>query len=319
MKSCLVKNNFLEYTDLNLEKHNLVLAIGMFDGVHLGHKKIIKEARCLADKLNSKMAILTFFNHPKQIFNNDKIKLILTNKEKIEILKNFEFNIDNIVFLPFNERFSKINPKVFMNMLFQFFDLKGIVVGQDFCFGSGREGNTEFIKSFLKENNKNISFKVVDILCKNGEKISSTIIKKNLLDGNLKQVKEFLGHDFFVMGKVVKGFQIARKYGYPTANVWTKKNKIIPEGVFLGKIEYKNLFYYGIISVGKRETLDKNLMLSLEVHIFDFSSDIYGENLKVYFLEKIRDQKKFNSLSDLFSQVEKDINIAKEILKKRIF
>ncbi|MDR0675919.1 MAG: bifunctional riboflavin kinase/FMN adenylyltransferase [Elusimicrobiota bacterium] len=323
---------------IKIPQKTIVIAIGFFDGLHLGHQKVIEEAKNLAKKINGYLFVLTFARHPKMIIKNETyetFKLLLTNREKIILLK--KINVNGVVFFNFNKTFSEINPKIFFSLISKKFKLKCLVVGKDFCFGADRKGNIDLLNVLTKK--VNIELKVVNTLYLKEDgylkefdheilldeeifkfrKISSTFIKNELLLGNIEKVNLMLGYNFFIRNKVIKGLGLARKFGFPTANIFIPRNKILPEGVFVGRVNVDEKIYNAVLSSGKRESLDKNkfkaqsvLKLCLEAHILDFNENIYGKEIEVYFIKKIRDQIKFETIDLVFEQVKKDVEFVKD-------
>jgi riboflavin kinase/FMN adenylyltransferase len=298
----------------NLKKDKpLVMAMGMFDGLHLGHKKVISEAKKLASKLNGYSFVLTFDTHPRKIINSDpNLGILTTNEEKISILKKID--IDGILFLYFDKTTSQMAPELFIkHYLIDKLNIKGLVVGEDFKFGKNKKGDLKLLKNLASK--YNFALKAIKNIKKNSQKISSTLIKKELSNSKLKTANSSLDYNYFIENKVIKGHEIAKKFGTPTANLHIPFDKILPEGVFIGLTEYKNKKHPSIVSVGHKPTLNNENKLCIETHILDFNKDIYGKNIKVSFIKKIRNQKKFKSLDLLFNQVKKDIKQAEIFFK----
>ncbi len=293
-----------------------IVIIGAFDGIHLGHRRLFEFVNSYKKFYNYKVLVLTFYNAFKKICLKKYSSFIFGNRERIVIFKDLDkdFRINDILFLKLNKKLIFLPSDMFLNLTKRNINLDSIVVGEDFRYGNNMEGNIETLKDFGRKNNINV-ISVPMMFDDDKRKISSTEIKKALTLNNLSLVKKYLGYDFFVIGKVIKGNSLARKFGYPTANLFIQTNKILPVGVFLGKINIENRFFYGIISVGKRETLKKDLKILLEVHIFDFNENIYNKIIKVFFLDYIRAQKKFDNLEKLFLQVKEDVFLAKNLLK----
>jgi riboflavin kinase/FMN adenylyltransferase len=297
-------------TTYKIQPKPLVLAMGMFDGVHLGHQKVISEAKAIAEKIDGTVFALTFDTHPKKLLTqNSDFGVLTTNDEKIEILAKMD--IDGILFLYFDKQTSEMDPEKFVkNELIKKLNINHLVVGEDFRFGKAQKGDVLLLKnlaekySFAVKSVENINF---NSPLNESLKISSTLIKQELLAGNLELANLNLGYDFFIKSRVIKGLQIARKFSIPTANLHIPAGKILPHGVFAGITEWKNKNYPSIISVGNRQTLENHNQLCLETHILDFKDEIYGDELKVSFVKKIRDQQKFESLDFLFAQVQEDI------------
>jgi riboflavin kinase/FMN adenylyltransferase len=279
---------------------NSVVTIGTFDGVHLGHQKIIKRLVELKQKQGGEIVLFTFDPHPRKIlFPEQKdLKLITTTEEKCDILK--QFGVDHVLVYPFTKEFSKMQAQDYIsNIIARGLKTKTLVIGYDHRFGSNREGNIET----LKELSKVYNFVVEEIPAQeiNQLNVSSTRIRKAIEAGEIQTANDFLGYTFFITGKVVKGKQLGRTIGYPTANVLIEDNdKLIPKiGVYAVNVILNNLSYKGMLNIGTNPTTDADNRVKIEVNIFDFDIDIYGETLKVEFVKWIRNEEKFANLDEL--------------------
>ncbi len=285
---------------------NNVFTIGMFDGLHLGHKKVINFAKNLAEKIDGKVFVITFDTHPRAIFSSIKEDFILTtNEEKLQILQ--DMNIDGVIFLYFDCKTANILPEEFVKKdLMAKLNPHTIVVGEDFRFGKDKKGDAKLLQKF-------VDTEIVPILKNNnGEKISSSYIRELLQNGDIEKVNQMLGHNYFVCGQVIHGLAIARKFGVPTANIHISNLKLLPTGVFAGLTDIEDNKFLSAISIGIRQTLDKkDSKLCLESHVIDFDQDIYHKRVKLELERKIRSQQKFDSLDKLFEQIRKDIEIIK--------
>ncbi len=279
---------------------NSIVTIGTFDGVHLGHQKIIKRLVELKQKQGGEIVLFTFDPHPRKIlFPEQKdLKLITTTEEKCDILK--QFGVDHVLVYPFTKEFSKMQAQDYIsNIIARGLKTKTLVIGYDHRFGSNREGN---IKT-LKELSKVYNFVVEEIPAQeiNQLNVSSTRIRKAIEAGEIQTANDFLGYTFFITGKVVKGKQLGRTIGYPTANLLIEDNdKLIPKiGVYAVNVVLNNLSYKGMLNIGTNPTTDADNKVKIEVNIFDFDKDIYGETLKVEFVKWIRNEEKFANLDEL--------------------
>ncbi|MES2796177.1 MAG: bifunctional riboflavin kinase/FAD synthetase [Bacteroidota bacterium] len=291
-----------------------VVTSGTFDGVHLGHQKILAKLKEITVAKGGESVLITFFPHPRMVLFNDsqKLKLLNTLSEKIHLLEKFE--IDHLVIIPFTREFSEINSQTFIqDILVERIGAKVLVIGYDHRFGKNREGSFEY----LKENASKFGFEVLEIPRQDIENIgiSSTIIRNSILAGEVEQAALLLGASYSLNGKVVKGKQLGRTLGYPTANIYVVEDyKLIPaEGVYAVRIVHNHNQYNGVLNIGKRPTIEGKDR-TIEVFIFDFDKEIYGENLTIHFVKKIREEIKFNSLDDLKAQIGKDAEEAKSIL-----
>jgi riboflavin kinase / FMN adenylyltransferase len=291
-----------------------VVTSGTFDGVHLGHQKILDCLKETAQKKGGESVIITFFPHPRMVLFNDSqnLKLLNTISEKIQLLEHF--GIDHLVIIPFTREFSEIDSQTFIqDILIEKIGAKVLVIGYDHRFGKNREGGFEY----LKENAAEFGFEVVEIPRHDVESIgiSSTIIRNSILAGDVQQASLLLGSNYTLTGKVVKGKQLGRTLGYPTANIYVVEDyKLIPtDGVYAVYVTYNNKIFKGVLNIGKRPTIEGKDR-TIEVNIFDFDKEIYGENLSISFEKKIRDEKKFDSLDALKAQITIDTISAKHIL-----
>ena len=272
------------------------VCIGGFDGVHLGHQELLKFTK----ESSNTFQIITFDILPKKYFNNEH-KLLTTNNEKIELFKKYEPS--NLVFINF-EHVLKFSPKTFCDMLKNNMKAKSIYVGNDFKFGANREGDVNYLIKYFGEN----SIHTIEDYDHNNEKISSTLIKSFLNDGQIEHANAALGYEYSLSGSVIKGDQRGSQIGFPTANMNVDKNIQIPKnGVYKVKVYLNEILYEGIMNIGHKPTVSEGTRLSLEVHIFDFNDDIYDADLTVYFKKFIRDEIKFSSIDELIQQISKDI------------
>lgn len=293
---------------------NAVVTTGTFDGVHVGHVKIIKRLVEITKKIGGESVLLTFWPHPRVIVSpsNDDIKLLSTIDEKSEILA--KLGIDHLVILPFTREFSELSSEQYIeDILTEGLGTKVLVIGYDHRFGRNREGGIDYL---LKHSDR-FKIKIEEISRQEIENItiSSTKIRNAIINGKVQIANELLGRPYSFSGHVVKGRQLGRTIGFPTANVQVQKNyKLIPKnGVYACKIILRNQEYKGIMNIGNRPTVD-GIGRTQEVHIFDFNDDIYGEILKVEIIEFIREEIKFDSIEKLITQIKLDCEIAKKLL-----
>ena len=285
------------------------IALGSFDGIHLGHLTLIKKAVELSRENNSYSMVYTFKNHPLSFINEKLVpSLLMDNKNKIEILKSF--NIDISCFINFNREFMNLSPRQFIEMLLKNYNMKGIIIGFNYRFGHKNLGNVDLLKKFSEE--YGFSLTVMDAFEYNGEVVSSTRIRESLSKGKIKEANYMLSRPYNLTGKVVKGRQLGRTIGFPTANIEIDPNYLIPKiGVYYTNVEFNGQIFKGITSVGHNPTVNGK-KLTIETYILNFDKSIYDCELKVYFLDRIRDEIKFNSLESLKEQLNKDKNVAKE-------
>ncbi|MBL6594098.1 MAG: bifunctional riboflavin kinase/FAD synthetase [Flavobacteriales bacterium] len=294
---------------------NPIVTVGTFDGVHFGHQKIIQRLQKIAKKNNGESVLLTFDPHPRKILLNDQgLKLIHTINEKINILENL--GLDHLVIYPFTLEFSKFSAKRYIDeLLIQKLGTHTLVIGYDHHFGNDREGNIDLLKKYEKSN----PFYLEEIKAHEIEeiKISSTKVRSAIEKGNIHLVNDYCGHFYEFSGEVVRGNGIGKTIGTPTANIKLNSNeKIIPlDGVYAVVCQIKDANYKGIMNIGFKPTVDEGQKRTVEIHLFDYEKDIYGQDLRTKVIERIRDEVKFNSLKELKSQILKDNEKAKIILE----
>lgn len=281
---------------------NAVITIGTFDGVHQGHKKIINALKKEAEAAQGESVIISFHPHPRKVVHADEpLHLINTLNEKIELLE--KTGIDHLVIVPFNQQFSEQTAEEYIeNFLIKNFHPHTIIIGYDHHFGKGRKGN--FI--LLAENADKYNYQLLEIpkYILDEISVSSTKIRNAILQSDIETANKLLGYEFFFEGIVIKGDQLGRKLGYPTANLkYTDAEKIhLGHGVFAAYAEVKGKRYKGMLSVGTRPTLE-NSDERVEVNIFDFDEEIYGETIRVVVKKFLRDQEKYASLGELTQQL----------------
>lgn len=294
---------------------NSVVTIGTFDGVHIGHKKIIKRLIKIAREENLQAVVLTFFPHPRMVVQNDTtIKMLNTIDEKTKLLE--AEGIDHLVVKKFTKEFSRLSAQDYVrDLLVETLHVKHIIIGYDHHFGRNRTANINDLKAFGEIYN----FKVTEISAQEIDEVtvSSTKIRKALLEGDLKTANTFLGYNFMLTGTVVKGKGIGKQLDYPTANISIEESyKLIPKnGVYVVKTKINDAIVFGMMNIGTNPTVEGKVQ-SIEVHFFNFSSDIYGLQLEVEILERLRDERKFDSLEELKEQLSKDQKNSKQYLNQ---
>lgn len=282
-----------------------ILTLGTFDGVHLGHQSILDKLKKATHQGFYESIVLTFFPHPRMVLNQDtSIKLLNTIDEKTKLLANF--GIDNLIIHPFDAAFSNLSAEEFVKeILIDRLNIHKIIIGHDHRFGKNRTADISDLILFGKK----YGFEVEQINAHEIDEIaiSSTKIRKALMEGNIQLANQFLGYSYFISGKVIEGKKIGRTLGFPTANIQINESyKLLPNnGVYIVSSEINDILYFGMMNIGNNPTIGENEQ-SIEVHYFDMSENIYNKKLKISILEHIRDERKFNSLPDLQAQLEKD-------------
>jgi riboflavin kinase / FMN adenylyltransferase len=285
---------------------NPIVTTGTFDGVHIGHQTIINRLKEIAVKEEGETVLLTFFPHPRMVLypDDNSLRLINTQEEKIELLA--KYGIQHLIILPFTKDFSRLSSIEYVrNILIKMIQVKKLVIGYNHHFGRNREGSFEHLKEF----GPIYGFDVEEIPAQEVDHInvSSTKIRNALYEGDIETANNYLGHAYSLRGTVVKGHRIGHKLGYPTANISIPESyKLIPSiGVYAVDVNFSGQVYKGMLSIGTNPTIGNN-PLTIEVNIFDFEEEIYGEKLIVDFKAKLREELKFKNLEELKVQLEKD-------------
>ena len=295
-----------------------MVTIGTFDGVHLGHREVISELKRISILSGGESVIFTFEPHPRIIIapSEDSLRLLSTKDEKIALIE--KLGIDHLVIFPFTSQFSKLTYNEFVtDILVGKMKISTLVVGYDHRFGQGRKGDFHSLELLSNA----LHFKVEELseLLVEGKVVSSTKIRLALTSGDIMKANHFLGYRYLLSGKVIEGKQLGRKLGFPTANIETMDDhKLIPgDGVYAVFVQSSGIIYKGMLNIGIRPTVNYNAdHKSIEVHIFDFESDIYNSQITLYFVSKIRDEQKFAGIAQLREQLVKDKIVALNILLK---
>jgi len=300
------------------EIKNPVLTIGTFDGVHLGHQKIIDQLNFEAEKIGGESVLFTFYPHPRMILYPEShgLRLIQTQAEKIDKLRRM--GLQNVVIHPFTQEFSRLSAIEFVrDFLVNQVGVKKLVIGYDHQFGKNREGSIEF----LMEVCETYGFEVIEIAAQEIDEVnvSSTKIRNAIKAGDIETANTFLGEPFLLNGIVVEGSALGRELGYPTANIDVQSDiKLIPgNGVYAVQVEVDGVWHQGMMNIGVRPTIKNETTAKIEVHLFDFNSNLYGKSLTVQLLSRSRDEIKFNSLDELKNQLKKDEDIIRAFFCNR--
>jgi len=291
----------------NLQSYNQrsVVTIGSFDGVHLGHQAILQQVKATAAMLGLPSVVMTFEPQPQEYFSGEKAPARLMRlREKIDAL--LEFGIDRIVCLQFNRVLRNLTASEFIQqVLIDGLSIKHLIVGDDFRFGCDRSGDFRMLAEF----GKNCDFDVQDTktLEIDNERISSTRVREFLQQADFGRASQLLGRPFSIKGRVVYGQQVGRKLGFPTANVQLNRYSAPLTGVYAVLVDIDGMSYQGAANVGIRPTVGDLVKPILEVHLFDFSDDLYGQRIEVEFMHKIRDEAKFTTLDKLVETIPQDV------------
>jgi riboflavin kinase / FMN adenylyltransferase len=292
-----------------------ILTLGTFDGVHIGHKKILERITQNTENGKYESLVLTFFPHPRMVLQEkSEIKLLNTIAEKSKLLE--ETGIENLVIHPFNESFSRLTAEEFVRtILVDQFHIQKIIIGHDHRFGRNRTANIDDLIAFGAE----YGFEVEQISAQEIQdvSVSSTKIRKALDEGNIALANDYLGYAYFLSGEVVKGKQLGRTIGFPTANIHIEEDykKIPKNGVYIVKTFIDNKTVFGMMNIGFNPTVNGQKQ-TIEVNLFDFDADIYGQKLEISLLEYIREEQKFGSVDLLKEQLNKDKNTALDFIGK---
>lgn len=279
------------------------VALGSFDGLHLGHMSLINKTIELAKANNARSMVFTFKNHPLTVINEEMApKLIMNNNTKTKLLE--DIGVDIVNYAEFNEEFMKINPEKFIDNILKAYNTQGFVVGFNYRFGYKNLGDIELLQNL--STTLGFELNVITPVKINGEVVSSSKVRHLISEGDITKANYFLTRPFMLQGKVVHGKQLGRKISFPTINLDYDKKFVLPRGgVYYTVVEYNDKRYRGITNIGYNPTV-KDKKLSIETHILDFNKDIYGEYVNIYFYKRIRDEKKFESVEHLSKQLEID-------------
>lgn len=289
-----------------------IITLGTYDGVHLGHQTIINQLNQRAKEVGGESVLLTFEPHPRVVLNKgvDSLQLLTTLDEKIELME--DYGLQNLILHPFTKEFSELTADEFVQKLMDEIGIHSFIIGYDHHFGKNRQGNFEY----LCQLGEKLNFEVIQIqeVQTHGLHISSTQARNALLEGDLVKANKILNRNYSLSGEVIHGDKIGRTLGFPTANLKVEQFKLIPgNGVYVVKVYHNQQLYKGLLSIGTRPTVTDSLEKRVEVNILDFDQEIYGEKLKLEFVQKIRDDEKFDSLDELVTQMEADKDFAKKI------
>lgn len=302
---------------INELKENSVVTIGTFDGVHIGHQKIIKTLINKAKKLKLKSVVLTFFPHPRMVLQKDSdIKLINTLAERSKKFK--ELGLDFLIIEEFTEKFSRLSAVKFVrDILVNKLNARHIIIGYDHRFGRNRSADINDLKQF----GETFNFKVHKISVQDIEEVavSSTKIRQAIIEGHIKKANKYLGYNFMLTGRVIKGKGLGKTIGFPTANLFIEESyKLIPKnGVYVISCNYNGRLILGMMNIGTNPTVNGEDQ-SIEIHFFDFNRDIYGEKLQIDLHTRLRDERKFISVEALKEQIKIDQQNALQYLEHNV-
>ncbi len=292
-----------------------IATVGIFDGMHLGHQKLIRGLLAQAEVLGIPPVVITFWPHPVFYFrqSDSPLKLLMSLEEKK--LKMAELGVSNLVVLPFDQQMASTSASDFVEqILVNDLRVSHLILGDDHRFGSNREGGFEHVKQLGQQLGLEVSR--METLMIAGERVSSTLIRSKLKAGDLGAANALLGYPYYIFGEVIRGNQLGRKIGFPTANIACchDRKQVPKDGVYAVRVSFNGEMHPGMLNIGTRPTVEESGRKSIEVHVFDMSFDLYGKNLKVHFIERIRDEMKFDHVDQLKAQLILDKQAANQIL-----
>ncbi|MBP9681213.1 MAG: bifunctional riboflavin kinase/FAD synthetase [Bacteriovorax sp.] len=304
--------NFEELKEVYSEE-KVQVTIGNFDGVHVGHQEFLSHICKDCKKNKSKFVVITFVPHPVQILKAQSGFLINTFAERRELLDRC--GVDYLLEVDFTRDFSTLSPETFLKQyVFSFTGIDKIYLGHDFAFGANKSGDYKLAKNLCE--NEHVELILQDEFRFNNHSVSSSVIRGEILKGAMEKVNQLLGRPYFLSGHVVKGQGRGRQIGFPTANMDYDKALMIPGGgVYITQTCIQGMVYNSVTNIGINPTFNMGQVVNVETHLFDFNRDIYGEEMRVSFLKKLRDEKKYSSVNDLISQIDIDVKLSKEFFK----
>ncbi len=285
--------------------------IGNFDGIHLGHKEIIETAKLRSRENSTRSCVITFNPHPQKVLGRKELSLIFPLGWRFEMLETA--GIDVVICLNFTRELSKVSAENFIkDILLERLRIKDIVVGPGFSFGYKRKGNVDLLRSLGETHGFNTV--VADAARVDDQVVSSSVIRNLVRDGEISEANRFFGYDYYIEGVVVEGERRGRKLGFPTINIETEWEILPKPGVYATYVRLPGGFHESITNIGIRPTFEES-KLTVETHIFDFSDDLYGKKVRVNFVERLRDEKRFASVDELVAQIEHDVASVREVLR----
>jgi riboflavin kinase/FMN adenylyltransferase len=289
---------------------DIFLTFGNYDGVHLGHQKLLLELLQRSKHSKAKLVVMTFLPHPRKILQQDAQRFLISNYlQRRKWLE--ELGVDFLVEVPFNRGFSLQSATDFINnYVLTCKNLKKVFLGWDFAFGANKEGDAKLFKTIC--NPRSVDVEVMPAFKADSLSVSSSMIREALRAGSMPEAKRMLGRCFAIQGLVVRGEGRGRRIGVPTANLQFDVDLLVPaKGVYVTETNYKGLNYRSVTNIGHNPTFSSDKALTVETHLIGFSGDLYGEMIEVSFLQKIRDEKKFSTVNELIEQLNRDIETGK--------
>ena len=302
-----------ELAKLSPEK-DMLLTIGVFDGVHLGHKYLISQLKELARQQDALSGVITFRQHPQEVLSpQTKLPFLTDLDQRTNLLQNE--GVEAIITLSFTPELARLSPGQFLGLLKKYLRMRGLVIGPDFALGQSREGNTDTLRRLGQE--MGLSVTVVPPMIIDGEVISSTAIRKALAEGDMKRVRNLFGRPFSLHGRVIAGARRGVELGFPTANLDIDPGQALPtEGVYVSRAHIDDQAHPAMTNIGKRPTFGGSQRV-VEVYLLDYHSNLYGQELAIDIIERLREEKRFDTPEQLKKQIAKDVKQGTAILKAR--
>lgn len=290
-----------------------IITLGNFDGVHLGHRELFRRLVQKARQQQRQSVVCTFYPHPLKVLAPDKAPLLLNTREERSRLIAAS-HVDWLLEIPFNTEFARQSPEAFVDeILIGRLQMQGLVIGYDYAFGQARRGNPEFLIDYGR--NRGFDVEVLQPVGADGQPYSSTRIRHLIAAGQVAEVVALLGRHYNLKGEVVSGFQRGRELGFPTANLYTDKELIPAPGVYVVKVRHGDQEYGGVVNIGQRPTFGGG-DVTIEVHLLDYTGSIYGESLRIYFIERLREEQTFDGGEELSRAIAADVLRARQILQR---
>jgi riboflavin kinase/FMN adenylyltransferase len=294
-------------------KKDMLLTIGVFDGVHLGHKYLISQLKKLARQQGLLSGVITFRQHPQEVLSQTKLPFLTDLDQRTNLLKNE--GVEAIIPLSFTPELAQLSPRQFLGLLKKYLRMRGLVIGPDFALGRNREGDTDALRRLGQE--MGFSVTVVPPITIAGDVVSSTAIRKVLAEGDMKRVRNLFGRPFRLHGRVMAGARRGVELGFPTANLDISPQQALPaEGVYVSQAHIDDQTHPAVTNIGQRPTFGGGERL-VEVYLLDYHGDLYGQELAIDIIERLRDEKKFDTPEQLKKQIAEDVKQGIAILKTR--
>lgn len=291
------------------------VVLGNFDGVHKGHQRLLQIVKEEAEKRQLKTVVFSFYPHPSWVIGHNPKPLIMSRRDKKQVIR--QIGIETLIEYPFTKAFANISPDVFFEeILIKKLKAKVLVVGMNYYFGKDKTGNPDYLRALGEKHGVEVF--VVDAVSEGSEMISSTKIRKLIIEGRIEEANKMLGHPYTIIGNVIKGKQLGRKLGFPTINILADLDRVYPpNGVYVTEVTVYNKTFMGMTNIGYNPTVNGKEKM-IETHLFDFCDDIYGEVVEIRFYHGIRSEQKFESIDHLSMQLEKDKENVKSFFNSNI-